>query len=398
MPLSAEVVSRLVGTIYEAAASPALWLTFIEQVKAAGEADKAFLLLNTSGPYDFSIHSGCDERSLRAYEAHFFERDVLVRGYVGRVVQHGEWVGDDRSVIRRADLLASELFNDFMTPNGDAHQCGNAMGGMAYGGSAGLSLLRSAARGEFGEETVGLVAMLTPHIKRALELHRSLSRLRDENADIRHTVEAAGIAAVSLGEGGRVVRMTAAARRLLEAREGLEVSGGRLVAADARERGRLEELIRGAAATGGGGEGRAVALDRAISPQVPGRLHTLPFGGAMLVSRRPPKRPLQVVVSPFRSVKILLEDRPCAVLLIRDPEERPGSQAELLRSLYGLSPMEGRVAGLLVAGVDVAGIAEQLGISTETVRFYLKAIFRKTGTRRQSELVRLAMGLPGAGR
>jgi DNA-binding CsgD family transcriptional regulator len=59
--------------------------------------------------------------------------------------------------------------------------------------------------------------------------------------------------------------------------------------------------------------------------------------------------------------------------------------------------MEGRVADLLVAGVDVAGIAEQLGISTETVRFYLKAIFRKTGTGRQSELVRLAMGLPGVG-
>jgi DNA-binding CsgD family transcriptional regulator len=38
-----------------------------------------------------------------------------------------------------------------------------------------------------------------------------------------------------------------------------------------------------------------------------------------------------------------------------------------------------------------------LGISTETVRFYLKAIFRKTGTGRQSELVRLAMGLPGVG-
>ncbi len=173
--------------------------------------------------------------------------------------------------------------------------------------------------------------------------------------------------------------------------------GGRLVAADAGERGRLEELIRGAAATGGGGEGRAVALDRTISPQAQGRLHTLPSGGAMLVSRRAPKRPLQVVVSPFRSAEMLLEDRPCAVLLISDPEERPVSRAALLRSLYRLSPMEGRVADLLVAGLDVAGIAEQLAISTETVRFYLKAIFRKTGTGRQSELVKLAMGLPGIG-
>ena len=117
----------------------------------------------------------------------------------------------------------------------------------------------------------------------------------------------------------------------------------------------------------------------------------------MLVSRRPPKRPLQVVVSPFRSAEILLEDRPCAVLLMSDPEDRSVSRAGLLRSLYRLSPMEGRVADLLVTGVSVAGIAEQLAIGTQTVRFYLKSIFRKTGTGRQSDLVRLVMGLPGAG-
>jgi DNA-binding CsgD family transcriptional regulator len=30
-----------------------------------------------------------------------------------------------------------------------------------------------------------------------------------------------------------------------------------------------------------------------------------------------------------------------------------------------------------------------------TARFHLKTIFRKTGTGRQSDLVRLALGLPG---
>jgi DNA-binding CsgD family transcriptional regulator len=51
-----------------------------------------------------------------------------------------------------------------------------------------------------------------------------------------------------------------------------------------------------------------------------------------------------------------------------------------------------RVLQGLVEGAAPAEIAETYGIALSTVRTHLASLFRKTGTRRQPELVRLAMG------
>jgi DNA-binding CsgD family transcriptional regulator len=63
----------------------------------------------------------------------------------------------------------------------------------------------------------------------------------------------------------------------------------------------------------------------------------------------------------------------------------------MLRQLHGLTYAEAEIMGRLTVGARLAEIAEQLGISVETVRTHLKAIFTKTGTSRQAELVRHAV-------
>src|SRR3954447_21847810 len=60
---------------------------------------------------------------------------------------------------------------------------------------------------------------------------------------------------------------------------------------------------------------------------------------------------------------------------------------DLLRSHFGLSPAEVRLALHLVAGETLRSAAVKLSISYETARTSLKNIFRKTGTCRQAELV-----------
>jgi DNA-binding CsgD family transcriptional regulator len=66
-----------------------------------------------------------------------------------------------------------------------------------------------------------------------------------------------------------------------------------------------------------------------------------------------------------------------------------------MRQLYGLTPAEARVANLLLEGLEVREAAERLGITLETARFHLKRVLAKTGTRRQTELLRLMLSLPG---
>jgi DNA-binding CsgD family transcriptional regulator len=86
---------------------------------------------------------------------------------------------------------------------------------------------------------------------------------------------------------------------------------------------------------------------------------------------------------------------PCALVLISDPSVSPKSRAAFMRMLYGLTPTESRLADLLLQGFEVREAADRLRTTLETARFHLKRVLAKTGTRRQSELMRLMLSLPG---
>ena len=60
-----------------------------------------------------------------------------------------------------------------------------------------------------------------------------------------------------------------------------------------------------------------------------------------------------------------------------------------LRSRYGLTPTEIRVATALAEGLSVRAIADRHGVTYETARSQIKAVLSKTGTSRQAELVAL---------
>jgi DNA-binding CsgD family transcriptional regulator len=69
---------------------------------------------------------------------------------------------------------------------------------------------------------------------------------------------------------------------------------------------------------------------------------------------------------------------------------------ELLRSHFGLTPAEARLALHLVAGETLRSAEVKLSISYEAARTHLKNIFNKTGTSRQAELVIVIItALPG---
>jgi DNA-binding CsgD family transcriptional regulator len=57
-----------------------------------------------------------------------------------------------------------------------------------------------------------------------------------------------------------------------------------------------------------------------------------------------------------------------------------------LQQEHGLSPQETRIALHLIDGGTVASAAEALGLAESTVRTHLKAVFSKTGVRRQAGL------------
>ena len=310
---------------------------------------------------------------------------------------HGEWVGTSQSVIPDREYQRSVIFNELAKPQGMCHQCGVSFEGLDGGAEGGLSIYRHVSKKPFDPESIELLAMLTPHFKRALNIHRLLGRERENHAVLRQTLEKLDLALISVNSRGSVLRTTESARDILEKRDGLGLDRGFLRAAVAGEQRQLSGLLTGAVATGSG-KGTQFGVRRP-TPAAPeartGALWTAPSGGAMLISRQPPRRPLQLVATPFYSSEILLDERPAALIVLTDPDARPTSRESVLRALYELTPAECRMAGLLAAGFTIANAANSMNVSTLTARTQLKAIFRKTGTNRQAELVRLVLGLPG---
>lgn len=75
-------------------------------------------------------------------------------------------------------------------------------------------------------------------------------------------------------------------------------------------------------------------------------------------------------------------------LVIEVPEDK-ATRMDRLGQLYDLTASEALLALHIAEGGDTGGYAAARGISRNTVRNQLQAVFEKTGTRRQAELVRL---------
>ncbi len=84
------------------------------------------------------------------------------------------------------------------------------------------------------------------------------------------------------------------------------------------------------------------------------------------------------------------------MLYVSDVEAQTLQQSEPLRKLYALTQAEVELVELLCDGWSLEEAATQRGVTMNTARSQLKQIFFKTGTSRQSELVRLVLaGIAG---
>jgi len=76
------------------------------------------------------------------------------------------------------------------------------------------------------------------------------------------------------------------------------------------------------------------------------------------------------------------------ILTVDDPQRMIDRNVDEVAEACGLTPTEARILGLIVKGMDTVAAARELGIARTTARTHLQRLFAKTGTARQSELVR----------
>ena len=107
--------------------------------------------------------------------------------------------------------------------------------------------------------------------------------------------------------------------------------------------------------------------------------------------------PLMLTISPYRGGAELLGShsrRGNAVIMIHDPDRPRVEGGELVRRQFALSPQEADLVCAIADGSSLDEFARRSNRTLEAVRSQLKRVFRKTGTSRQSELVKLVLSGP----
>jgi DNA-binding CsgD family transcriptional regulator len=181
-------------------------------------------------------------------------------------------------------------------------------------------------------------------------------------------------AVFGLSREGRIILSNRRAEAILQAGDAIRLSNGILTSIFPEQNRHLQAALTEAVAAGAG---------MGISP-----------GTSLLLDRKSRESSLRITVTPFISPLPGSSAQLAALVFVSDSASRPQSRGAALRALYGLTPTEARIADRLLEGMDIRELGSQLGLTVETARFHVKRILSKTGTRRQTELMRMMLSLP----
>jgi DNA-binding CsgD family transcriptional regulator len=106
------------------------------------------------------------------------------------------------------------------------------------------------------------------------------------------------------------------------------------------------------------------------------------------------EHPAYALVTTLGRAPVASRPAPMAAVILL-PKDPPRHAERVIQSLFGLSPVEARIAKLLGDGLTPAEAAQQMRMRPNTLRSYMKSIFVKLDVHRQSELVRLVSTTAG---
>ena len=241
--------------------------------------------------------------------------------------------------------------------------------------TSGITVHRTKQQGDYHQSHIERFEFLLPHLERAVSIGFRLGTFGAAQQVSFQLLDANPQAIVILDERGYVAIANSAAHTIATAQEGVVLSAGGVHLQNRTDNDKLQKLI-----------GRALRIAKG-EPGEP--------AGVMQALRRSGKRPYSILVSPLcRTALMLTRIRPAACIVIGDPEQSPAIADDVLRSLYGFTPAEVRLAAKLASGMSLQSAAEELAISYKTARTQLAVIFRKTSTSRQGELVKFLLSSP----
>jgi len=270
----------------------------------------------------------------------------------------GQVFPDGAAMDRRA-LIRSDYFQQVIRPMGGHY----ALIGLPYRDRVGGSLVaacRSQGRGAFGNQSQAHLQQLLPHLATAMQLRERLS-----STDPQNLLERCDRGVVLFDHQLHILAMNQRAQRLLAQDDGLSIEGHRLTTISSASQRLLKSSLTSAA------QGTELVTAKL----------------SLRVSRPSGLPPFTLRIQPLShdSEWRLIPDT--AVILWLDAADDYRIDHSLLAELFDFTPRETDLALLLIDGHELKRCAELMSVGLETARTHLDALFAKTGTRRQAQLV-----------
>jgi DNA-binding CsgD family transcriptional regulator/PAS domain-containing protein len=345
-------ISHLLAALYAGLLEDQPWDGFLNALSGYLGASYATLILTAPGQSapDMMRTPGADPKANEDYLAEFFATDPFQGLPEGEVVSFREFMegSKDPALAAYRGFLANiggdqVLGVDLRFPSGFEARC---------------RVTRDQSLVDFSPAERARFQAIVPHLRTAGALFERLHLAGAEHGVYRSAVEQLGVGTIILDGRGQIVRANAVAERLIAAKDGVSQSEGRLVLPAGTPADTIAALLAKAGGTGRFKITRASGGDLAVVAR-PITLPAMMRGGAALAL--------------FLSL--------------------PGADAQLdpdaIRDLFQLTRMEANLAVALASGGSLVEAADRLGIAHNTARAHLRAIFAKTGVRRQSQLVHL---------
>ena len=364
------ILPRLIGHIYDAALDAALWPDVLAMIglfvggQAGGILSKDTISKAGTAHYTFGVdphyvqlysetHSKCDPvSSLPLFD-------------VEQVVSIPELVAYD-------EFRRERFFREWMGPQ-RLVDAANSVLEKSTSSCSFLTILRSEACGIVDDEMQRRMALVVPHVRRAVLIGKAIEFKQTEAAIFADMLDSLRAGLFLIATDGRIVHANSAGHDMLDAGDILRSVRGRLVICD-RQAGKSLHETFAASENGDAAIGvKGIALPLMAHDGERYVAHVLPLTSG---ARRGAAKAYTATAAMF---------------VCRAAMEGP-PVPEVIGKIYSLTPTELRV---LLAIVEVGGIPEvatAFGVADSTIRTHVGRLFDKTGVGRQADLVRLVAG------
>jgi DNA-binding CsgD family transcriptional regulator len=364
-----QILSDLIGTIYDTTLDRALWPDVLRRSTefVGGSASSLYSknIVRKTGNRALYWNPSFDVTTVPSYF------DEYVRIDPTTTCQFPFDVGQIYSIddcIPYAEFLETRIYKEYVRPLGLVDQLAATLDKSTTGLSL-FAIFRNQEQGLADAEMRRRMRLIVPHVRRAVLIGNVMDLNAMETTAFADTLGGLAAGVFLVDKDARIIFANASGRIMLDQGKILRQKDSVLTTINPRIGTTLPDVIAlardGDAAVGV--NGIAVPLS---SPPEPWLAHILPLtSGARQQAG--------------------IENSAVAAVFVHQASLETPSALETMSKLYRLTPAELRVLAAVSEVGGISAVAEVVGIAEATVKTHLQRLFAKTGTSRQTDLIKL---------